>query len=682
MRPKMIFIALTVVVLVLIGALVAMNITPTPSEPDPSPAPLAQPTPAPSSFKSGGLYGRVISSAGEAIPGAKVRAGEREATTDERGEFAFEGLPAGELALDAQASGWVSPGPVEARGRVVTLQGPKAPALTGIELILRRPGKITGKILAAGEPVEGAQVGLYYLFAEGLAGQRLEPFVLDSLAQSGPDGSFTLAGIAPGRLRVLAQAPGYAQAMSRELNLMPEGDEQITLDLAPSGAISFEVINTQGQPLQGAEVILQGAALAQSMRLVTDMRGQAQYDSLPEGKLSFSVSLKGHRRVAEIITLTSGQALTKRITLEDAAGLFGRVIFPQEMERGQQANVTIWQGDKVIRSLYVPQTGEFSWPQAPEGAYRVQATSPFFAESQKLDVRTGQEFELTLGPAGQISGRVVNAQGQPVQSYELVVDDVRPSSEQRRFGRGAYQGMINQKINSPTGSFELGPLAPGTYFLRVRPEQGLADVTSGAIVVDRGQQVRGVVLKALGGGQVYGKVVDRATNKPLAGASVEVFEPLSSLQKKSVVTDDQGNYTLTGVSPGRLSLRVNMSGYGTEMAAGIELRDGGRVERVVRMIADEPGVRLSFYGIGAELRQTDRGVIIQRTMEGMPAETFGLKNGDLILGVDGEDAQSFHINELIERIRGEEGVAVSIEIEREGEGRMTLDVERGRVKVR
>lgn len=681
MRPKMIFIALTMVVLVLIGALVA-TMYGQPEQPNSGPTPASQPKPSPSSFKSGGLYGRVISPSGEAIAGASVRAGEREVTSNDRGEFSFEGLPAGELALDAQAQGWVSAGPAEARARVVTLQGPSAPALTGIELILRRPAKMTGKILAGGAPVEGAKVGLYYLFAEGLAGQRIEPFVLDSLAASGADGSFTLANVAPGRLRVLAEAPGYAQAMSRELNLMPDGDEQITLDLAPSGALSFEVVNGQGQPLQGAEVILQGPALAQSMRLVTDMRGQANYNSLPEGKLTFTASLKAHRRVSESLELTSGQSITKRVVLEGAQGLFGRVIFPQEMERGQQANVTIWQGDKVIRSLYVPQSGELSWPQAPEGAYRVQATSPFFAESEKLDVLTGQEFELKLGPAGQISGRVINAQGQPVQSYELVVDDVRPSSEQRRFGRGAYQNMINQKIASPSGSFELGPLAPGTYFLRIRPEQGLADVTSGAIVVERGQQVTGVVLKALGGGQIYGKVIDRATGKPLEGASVEVFEPLSSLQKKSVVTDAQGNYTLSGVSPGRLSLRVNMSGYGTEMAAGIELRDGGRVERAVRMIADEPGVRLSFYGIGAELRQTDRGVVIQRTMEGMPAETFGLKNGDLILGVDGEDAQSSHINELIEKIRGEEGVAVSIEIEREGEGRMTLDVERGRVKVR
>ncbi len=74
--------------------------------------------------------------------------------------------------------------------------------------------------------------------------------------------------------------------------------------------------------------------------------------------------------------------------------------------------------------------------------------------------------------------------------------------------------------------------------------------------------------------------------------------------------------------------------------------------------------------------------MIRELIEGQSAELYGLARGDRIVSVDRETTRDMTLEQIIERIRGEEGVPVSLEIEREGEGRFALEVERGRVVVK
>lgn len=648
--------------------------------PKTSPEPVALKAQPIKATRRASIQGIVLDDLGQPIAGATVSAGEeQQRTTDAQGRFAFEGLEPGSYLLDASAPGFSAPGPKELRARKVEVEGPAAPALKDVELVLRRPAQLTVKVLAGGAPQANAELGLYYLFAQGFDGD-LEPFALDAVATTDAQGQAILTGVAPGRLRVLASASGLATADSRELRVSPGGEYSVEVDLAPSGGAIFQV-NAENRPLPGAEVIVKGAQLPRDMRLVTDAYGFARFDGIVPGSIIATVNARGYRQVNERVEISAkGKPEVYTISLVQVKGLTGKVIFPEALPSAQ-AHVSVYQGDKVIHSAYIPESGEFIWEGAPTEPLYVQAVSPFFSQSQRLLVQAGQEFELKLGPGASISGKVVDSSGQPIQSYELVVDDMVPAQD-KRFGRGSYQGGADRKRSSASGSFELGPLAPGTYFLRARPAQGFADVTSGAIEVREGAQVTGVVLKAQRGGKVYGTVTDSATGQPIAHASVDIFEPISALQRRQATTDEQGRYTIEGVSPGRFSVRVSRHQYSTEVAAGVELREGGQAQRDVKLSASEPNVRLSFFGIGAELAQTDRGVSIQRVLDGMPAQTFGLKQGDLILGIDGDDAQSLHINEVIEKIRGEEGAPVTLEVEREGEGRITLEVERGRVKVK
>jgi carboxyl-terminal processing protease len=92
----------------------------------------------------------------------------------------------------------------------------------------------------------------------------------------------------------------------------------------------------------------------------------------------------------------------------------------------------------------------------------------------------------------------------------------------------------------------------------------------------------------------------------------------------------------------------------------------------------------TYYGIGAGLTQdTDTMVVtITKVYEGTPAEEAGLQKDDVIVSVDGTEATSMDVSDLVQLIRGEEGTTVCLEIYRAStEETLTVDVERRNVKL-
>ena len=89
-----------------------------------------------------------------------------------------------------------------------------------------------------------------------------------------------------------------------------------------------------------------------------------------------------------------------------------------------------------------------------------------------------------------------------------------------------------------------------------------------------------------------------------------------------------------------------------------------------------------YYGIGAGLTQdVDTMVVsVSKVYEGTPSEEAGLLAEDIILSVDGVDATSMEVTELVKLIRGEEGTTVHLEVYRASTGEyLSFDVVRANV---
>ena len=77
----------------------------------------------------------------------------------------------------------------------------------------------------------------------------------------------------------------------------------------------------------------------------------------------------------------------------------------------------------------------------------------------------------------------------------------------------------------------------------------------------------------------------------------------------------------------------------------------------------------NFEGIGAQIDNTPDGrhIIVVAPIPDTPAERAGIKSGDIIIAVDGEDTEGWSVIDAVNRIRGEGGTPVELTIQRLGE---------------
>ncbi len=90
----------------------------------------------------------------------------------------------------------------------------------------------------------------------------------------------------------------------------------------------------------------------------------------------------------------------------------------------------------------------------------------------------------------------------------------------------------------------------------------------------------------------------------------------------------------------------------------------------------------SFGGIGVEIGMRNDLLTVIAPLKGTPADTAGLKAGDLIVEVNGKSTSNMTIDDAIDTIRGEVGTVVTLTIAREGEREfLTIPVTRGTIEV-
>ncbi len=97
---------------------------------------------------------------------------------------------------------------------------------------------------------------------------------------------------------------------------------------------------------------------------------------------------------------------------------------------------------------------------------------------------------------------------------------------------------------------------------------------------------------------------------------------------------------------------------------------------------DQEGYRGYFEGIGAQVTLTEAGLTVIAPIPGAPAEEAGIRAGDLILSVDGQDIEGLTLVESVNLIRGPGGTEVTLLVRHVGEFEdASITVTRGRIPI-
>jgi carboxyl-terminal processing protease len=89
-----------------------------------------------------------------------------------------------------------------------------------------------------------------------------------------------------------------------------------------------------------------------------------------------------------------------------------------------------------------------------------------------------------------------------------------------------------------------------------------------------------------------------------------------------------------------------------------------------------------YYGLGITIQVIDGDITVQGIFEGSPAYKLGIRRGDIIAKIDGEDAKGWTSDQAVRKLRGPKGTNVEVSIKRPGaEGLLPISVQRDEITI-
>ncbi|HUS64175.1 MAG TPA: carboxypeptidase-like regulatory domain-containing protein, partial [Kofleriaceae bacterium] len=408
--------------------------------------------------RGGVVVGRVLDGEGRPVPGAVVVA-RPEGGGDEVSESAVARRSAGETAV-APAVGW--------QGGMVTATGlqfiPKGELGVVVGPLPFPPAAGTGAVRVAAPITMAAAAALPPLPT---------PPDLVSRFTTAADGTYRVAGLAPGRYRVAATHPDFADGTTPLLD-MALGQERAGVDILLSSGVTLvgQVTDDRGAAVAGATVQARAREGAAPRHAITGPDGRYSLGPLA-GRVQVQVSAAGFGTAARDVVAATGRTPVTReehfiLSRADAA-LEGRITDATGFAvRG--ATVRVAGGPATAAPAQTDDAGRFRVPGLPVGRYVLRVEHPDYPPVE-LDARTGVGNQLELDFGGRLTGQVRDrSTSAPIAGVAVAL----------RGPRGARA----QATSGAAGEIAAGPLAAGRWTLEASARgyaraAATADVTAG-----------------------------------------------------------------------------------------------------------------------------------------------------------------------------------------------------------
>lgn len=387
------------------------------------------------------------------------------------GVVRVEGLKAGEASLALQAEHFEG---IEAVA--VNTDGSRQQVVMD-----RLPGSVRIAVRGPKGPVADALVRL-------LGPENLAPVKLDAEGHQ-------IVHLSPGLWTVVASSAELG-LQQRDV-LIPEDFtglievEVVLTAAAGESSLALRVIDPDGVPVDGAEVLLGGALLG-----TTSSGGTLRAEGLPEGKLSLEV--RGARfRSREVVDVELGQELRELLVTLDWLPGSVRVIVRQDEGAVEGAKVR-FNGPESLPPAPLGADGEGFFSLAP-GNWTVSISAPSLGlQEREVVVRPEETSLLEIravliedeGGDSQLTVRVLDPDRKPVPEAEVILDGKSAggtstggsltltglSAGSRELTlRGPQVQELKQKVEVKPGTNTVEvvlPWKPGSVRLRAKADSG------------------------------------------------------------------------------------------------------------------------------------------------------------------------------------------------------------------
>lgn len=444
----------------------------------------------------------------------------------------------------------------------------------------------------------------------------------------------------------------------------------VTLYLEPLRALRVEVHAPDGTPLAGAGVGVAG----EPRRVRTGLDGAATIQAADGATVEAEHPRhRPGRAVVDFRARASGRlVVTLRPGGGPGAGAISGVVAQPD---GHDRAVIVTSGD--AEALAGPD-GRFTLSGLDDGEHELVARARGLLPASAR-ARTGATgVRLVLRPGAALTGVVRDAQtGEPLPAFTVIASP--------RVGAVERGEAVSASVYDAEGRYRLEGLRPGRWVVSAA---ALGYAPSEEHPVEIGEGVAEADLALGRGGRLHGRVRDRATASPLAGARVDLEGVLAARDAPvpvlaSTTTDETGAFSLAGVAPGLRSIFVSAERHHARILSGLRVEPGQDLGPLTVALSptegdEEPTIELA--GINAVLRAEGDVLVIGGVMPGGGAAEAGLLVGDQILRVDGAPVAQLGFDGAVQRIRGPEGSQVLLGVRRAGGAEADVPVTRKLVR--
>lgn len=483
----------------------------------------------------------------------------------------------------------------DARGlRIEIVMTAEAAEGTDVPVVsLRSPTLATGRVVEAStrEPVPGALV-----WNGGTA-----------WTHTGAGGTFELRAPSGNRGRIEGTAPGHTRDQQR---WQRDENVPVTITLERAAAISGQVVDEAGKPLEGAEVTT--VANSEDMRRSPGMwsvrsgpDGRFALRQLPAGRPhSLKAMLEGFAPTTQV----ADSKVPVRLVLRRGATVVGRVVDGDGVPvAGADLKLSV---SRISVMSSIPlQTleftavsgaeGRFSLRNVSAGRFDLRASRRGFAAAlvPGVTVAEGEPRtdvgEIALKPGGAIEGIVVDESGRPVEGAAIMMT---PGGSESLILEDPFFFHRRPIETGADGRFRIEDLPRGRQVGLEVMHQDLVAAELSGVEVPTAEPLRIELGRSR---RIEGRVTDRL-GEPVAGARVIVSSGPGTVvgagsfrgmrARGAGVTEPDGRFVLGGLKPGVVDLQVSATGYRTRTSQGVRIPEDGQAPPVEIVL--EPGTWL------------------------------------------------------------------------------------------
>jgi protocatechuate 3,4-dioxygenase beta subunit len=501
-------------------------------------------------------------------------------------------------------------------------------------LVLPRVSSVSGTVTdPAGAPVEGAMVR-----ADPPDEQRGFVFGVQDRkgAKTDAQGKFDLANVAPGPVKVVAAAAGFAESQALALELKPgQSMPDLALALRRPGRIVGEVLDDAGHPRAAGRVTAHNGTGRGYQQTNVDASGHFEIEALAPGKywvqsmpsekeMEAMASDKGEldqvawARQQKQTTATVAEGETTHVVLggtsREGVRVFGKVTCGER----PVANCLLWlyRADGQNPSTQSGATdadGKYELTVDGAGKYGFNVNDPksgtSFSDQVTVPSQASFEHDIVL-PASRIAGRVLGIDGAPAVGVSVVL---QPDGRTAELSSSASYG---QKETDEKGAFVFEGLKGATYRLQAgdSPWSGgsgkVGSCTKTGIVLPEGGHIDGLEVRLQATARIEGSVTG-PDGQALAGATIIARDDQGNVIERwpPAVSDSSGRFAIDGLTPGQATVTARTSKLVSPESPPLTLRSGetskvelaARAGTILRVIVQES----DGTAVGASVSVTD-----------------------------------------------------------------------------